>query len=338
MRLDVFGRTAELSEIERFLATPGTLPGALLLEGEAGIGKTTLWRHGVAGARERSWRVLSCAPAESEVSLSFAGLADPLGERFDEVAASLPAPQRRALRVALALEDARSGPADQRTVCAGFLEALRALARHGPVLVAVDDVQWLDRPSASVLEFAARRLGDERVGLLLARRVEQDEPAPLGLDRHLPPGRLHLPIAPLGLGALHEVLHGRLGRIFPRRTLHRLHQVSAGNPLYALEFERALATRETRLGAEHSDTAYSLDGLACVLHDQGDLVGSRDLHERALAIRKTKLDLDHPKPLKAWTIWHACFVTKATCALPAGCKRMPPRLAGECSATTTCIA
>jgi hypothetical protein len=112
MQLEVFGRAAELSEIERFLATPGTLPGALLLEGEAGSGKTTLWRHGVSGARERSWRVLSCAPAESEVSMSFAGLADLLGDGFDKVAASsLPAPQRRALRVALALEDSGGTPA-----------------------------------------------------------------------------------------------------------------------------------------------------------------------------------------------------------------------------------
>jgi hypothetical protein len=95
---DVFGRRAELSEIQRFLASPGTTPGALVLEGEAGIGKTTLWRHGVAGARERSWRVLSCAPAGSEVSLSFAALADLLGEALDEVGPSLPAPQRRGLR------------------------------------------------------------------------------------------------------------------------------------------------------------------------------------------------------------------------------------------------
>ena len=153
MQPQVFGRATELSEIERFLATPGTLPGALLLEGEAGIGKTTLWRRGVAGARERSWRVLSCAPAESEVTLSFAGLADLLDGGFDEVAASLPAPQRRALRVALALEDSGGTPAERRTVSAGFLQALRTLAEDGPVLVAVDDVQWLDRPSTSVLEF-----------------------------------------------------------------------------------------------------------------------------------------------------------------------------------------
>jgi DNA-binding CsgD family transcriptional regulator/Tfp pilus assembly protein PilF len=279
MQPEVFGRAAELSQIERFLAAPGALPGALLLEGEAGIGKTTLWRHGVAGARGRSWRVLSCAPAESEVSLSFAGLADLLGGGFDEVAASLPAPQRRALRVALALEDARSDPAEQRTVSAGFLEALLALARHGPVLVAVDDVQWLDRPSASVLEFAARRLGDEQVGLLLARRVEQDEPAPLGLDRHLPPGRLHhLPVAPLGLDALHEVLHGRLGRSFPRRTLHRLHQVSAGNPLYALELARALP--RVRLAA---DEPLPLPGSLRELA-QGRLVGLAGETSRALLL------------------------------------------------------
>jgi hypothetical protein len=126
---DVFGRRAELSEIQRFLASPGTTLGALVLEGEAGIGKTTLWRHGVAGARERSWRVLSCAPARSEVSLSFAALADLLSEALDEVGPSLPAPQRRGLRVALALEESSEAPAaDQRTIAAGFLGVLRGLA------------------------------------------------------------------------------------------------------------------------------------------------------------------------------------------------------------------
>ena len=108
-----------------------------------------------------------------------------------------------------------------------------------PLAVAVDDAQWLDRPSASVLEFCFRRLQREPVLILLTFRT--DDPVPLGLDRALPPDRLRrVQLGPLSLGAIGEILRSRLGAALPRYTLTRLYDTCGGNPFYALESARAL--------------------------------------------------------------------------------------------------
>ena len=79
---------------------------ALVLTGEAGVGKTTLWRAGIEAARERSFRARTASPTAAEASMSFAALGDLLAERVDDVLAALPPPQRRALEVALLLAEA----------------------------------------------------------------------------------------------------------------------------------------------------------------------------------------------------------------------------------------
>src|SRR6185503_17893695 len=100
------------------------------------------------------------------------------------------------------------------------------------VLVALDDVQWLDVPTQRVLEFAFRRVRDERVGVLAAVRPEASAATvPLGLER----GVRRVEVGPLDLGALGLVLHERLGASFRRPTLQRIREVSGGNPFYALE-------------------------------------------------------------------------------------------------------
>src|SRR6187551_1362014 len=153
----IVGREAELREIERFLAAVRTAPGALVIEGEAGIGKSTIWLEAVRRAEESGFRVLQARPAESEARLSYAALADLVGDAVDEVAFALPAVQERALDVALL----RAGPdetAEPRTTATAVVGVLSALAARGALLVAVDDVQWLDPASAEALAFAARRL------------------------------------------------------------------------------------------------------------------------------------------------------------------------------------
>ena len=237
----VISREEELRALGSFLGP--TPPGAsvLVLEGEAGIGKSTLWQAAVAAAREQGARVLRSQPAQSEATLSFAGLGDLFEPVLPEVAQELPGPQRQALEVALLQETDDSGP-QQRAVAAGVRSALRALARSGPaVLVAVDDVQWLDRPSAGALAFALRRLGDEPVRFLVAERQEHGRPAALGLDRE-PPGVAlsRLRIGPLALAALQRLLHARLGVTFPRPMLRRIHQTSGGNPFFALQLAHAI--------------------------------------------------------------------------------------------------
>jgi ATP/maltotriose-dependent transcriptional regulator MalT len=235
----VVGRDDELAEILAFI--DGGAPAVLLLEGEAGIGKTTLWRTGVDEARGRGQIVLSCNPGGGETHLSLAGLRDLLDEAFDDVAEELPEPQRRVLGVALLrFEPAEAAP-QASPIAASFLSAVRALAARGPVLLAVDDVQWLDAPSAGALEYAARRLRGDPVRLLLAARTEGDSPVPLGLDRAFATGGLdRIAIGPLSLGALGRVIRMELGTEFPRQGLRRLHEASGGNPMFALELVRAL--------------------------------------------------------------------------------------------------
>jgi DNA-binding CsgD family transcriptional regulator len=124
----------------------------------------------------------------------------------------------------------------------GILDILRALSAGGPLVIAVDDAQWLDRPSIDVLEFCFRRLESEPVLILLTLRT--DDAVPLGLDRALPSDRLgRLRLGPLSLGAIGEILRSRLGAVLPRYALTRLYDACGGNPFYALECARMLLDR-----------------------------------------------------------------------------------------------
>jgi len=245
----VVGRERELAALQAFVERTDA-PGAFVLEGEAGIGKTTLWREGVVLGDARGWRVLSCAPAQAESQLSFGAIADLLDTVVDEILPRLPDPQRRALAVALLLAEGAGDPPDERAIASALLAAFAQLADRAPVLVAIDDVQWIDEPSRQVLEFVVRRL-DTPVGVLLSRRGSGDADAPLSLDRALPPGAVErVVVAPLGVGALHRVLSQRLGTSFPRPLLRRLHESSGGNPFYALELARALQRHGAPVGPD----------------------------------------------------------------------------------------
>jgi len=241
---EVVGRDEELAAVDAFLE--GDFPAALVLAGEAGIGKTTVWRAALQQARERGLRVLVCRPAESEARLSFAGLADLLQPVLDEVLDELPPVQRRALEAALLLSDDERQAPDQRTISTACLGAVRRLAGEGRLLVAVDDVQWLDPPTTLVLEFVARRLAEEPVGLLVAERAAEQRQAPLGLARaDLAVARVRL--GPLTSGALHRLLRDQLGATLTRPALRRVHEASGGNPFYALELVRALQASGGRI-------------------------------------------------------------------------------------------
>jgi hypothetical protein len=245
----VVGRERELSCLESFLDAVPAGPVGLFLEGEVGVGKTTLWKEAVAACSGRSYRLLSCRPVESEAQLAFAGLGDLLEEVPEEAMARLPVPQRRALDVALLRAEAEGPAALPRAVSLSVLGVLRALAQVSPVVVAVDDVQWLDRPSAVALEFVVRRLKEEPIGLLVSKRGEAVGDFPLGFDRAFPEGRVdRLFVGPLDLDALDRVLRARLDAQFPRPALAQLHASSGGNPFFALEMARAVLQREPQLG------------------------------------------------------------------------------------------
>jgi DNA-binding CsgD family transcriptional regulator len=239
MMLEIVGREDHLASVHAFI---GEAEGgaALLLEGEAGIGKSTLWFAGVAHARDRGLRVLSSRPAEAERGLAHVGLGDIFEDVLDDVLPALSAPRRRALEIALLLADGPADPVDHRALAVAVRDALQILSEAKPLLVAIDDIQWLDPSSSSALAFALRRLASSRVFLLLARR-SIDGGQPLGTDQALGARRIQLlPVGPLSVGAVHRLLRDRLGRSFARQTLLRIHEWSGGNPFFALELARAL--------------------------------------------------------------------------------------------------
>jgi predicted ATPase len=171
-------------------------------------------------------------------------LADLIGEVIDEVLPQLPGPQRRALEAALALADSEGAPADENVVAFAFLSSLRMLASDDRLLLAIDDVQWLDAPSAAMLRFALTRLETQRVRAILTTRAE----VPLWLQRGVAEDRLlKIELGPLSLGALHELLRARVGPVLPRPTLLRIWETSGGNPFFALELASAVERRGGRL-------------------------------------------------------------------------------------------
>src|ERR687898_745766 len=234
----VVGRDAELRSLRDFVTGISDGASALVLEGEAGMGKTTLWRAGVEAAGSAGLRVLRAEPAESETALSFSGLGDLLDPVLDEALEPLPAGQRSALARALVLEDAAGSSPDAHAVGVALLNAFRGLASSRDLLVAVDDVQWLDAASAAAFAYAARRLRAEHVGLLLARRSGTEASVLEELKRTS--GCSVLDVGPLDTDSLHQLVQAHLGVPLPRPLLSEVHQASGGNPFFALEIVRTL--------------------------------------------------------------------------------------------------
>jgi DNA-binding CsgD family transcriptional regulator len=242
---EVLGRDEELTTISRVLETVPSGPVALILNGEEGIGKTTLWNAALSRAEEHGYRVMSARPLESEAKLAFSAVADLLSDGLDDVLLALPPPQRVALEAALLRVDAE-GPPDPRAVAFGLYGGLEALARSGPLVIGLDDAEWLDPPSARVLRFALHRLEGVPVGVVLASRSDSPDPSPLGLDKSPFDERIHrLPLGPLGLEVTRQILRSRLDVRFPQWVLVEIHEASGGNPLLALELARALVRRGT---------------------------------------------------------------------------------------------
>ncbi len=243
----VLGREHELGVISEFLADGPSPAAALVLEGTAGIGKTTLWQRAAELAQECGYRVLSSRPAEPDSGLSFAGVGDLLAGVIDGVLAELPGAQRSALEVALLLTDSVALVPDQGALAFGFLNALRLVARDGAIAIAIDDVQWLDAPSARLVQFAARRLRDEPVRFLFAIRSGGAAQERAAFAQALPGRHQTLTVGPLSPGALFELLRTVLGQPPSRPLLRQLHETSGGNPLHAIEIGRALGRQGGRV-------------------------------------------------------------------------------------------
>jgi DNA-binding CsgD family transcriptional regulator/tetratricopeptide (TPR) repeat protein len=237
----LIGREAEQAAFEDFLG-PGAVAQVLVLVGGQGVGKTALWEAGLRRARERDFRVLAARPSAAEVQHSFAGLFDLLEGIAAAALGELPPPQLRALEAALLRSEPPAEAPEPFAVAAGFLGALRCLAAAGPLLIAVDDLQWLDAASAGVLAFAARRFHGPRCRFLFARRSGRPGEVEQALG---PAGVTRLDVRPLSVSDTLRLLARRLGLTLPRRTLDQLFEVTHGIPLLVLELGRTLAAQGT---------------------------------------------------------------------------------------------
>ena len=208
----------------------------LRITGEAGIGKTSVWSAATELAAASGARVLAARPVQAELPLGHAGLGDVLGPVAAEVLPHLPEPQSRALAAALSL-DAEPEPGDPLLVGRATVSALRLLADRSPVVIAVDDVQWLDLASVRALAFALRRVRDLPVGFAVSLRSDRADP--LGLADAFGDRLVEIELAGLSLGALGRFLRARVDPDIARHSLVRIHARSAGNPFFALQLARA---------------------------------------------------------------------------------------------------
>lgn len=232
-----FGREAEVERVEALLDGARTGSGAtLVLEGDPGIGKTTLLDEAIERAAGINHRRITGLEAESH--LAFAALAE-IAEPLLDGLSGLPAPQARAIEAALALAPPAAG--DRFAACAGFLGLLTTAAAERPVLLAIDDAQWLDRASAECLGYAARRLAGRSIAFLAAARCGSQHPFT---------GRTVTRIELGGLDdrAARALLEERGGR-FPAATSEALLAAAAGNPMALVEMP-SLLTDAQRSGAE----------------------------------------------------------------------------------------
>jgi len=238
VRLEVT-REAEASAVDEFLTGASDEPRALVIEGEAGIGKTTLWLTVQEQAREHGFQLLSARPAQAETVLAYAVLADLLTRVDPAEWADLPDPQRLAIDRVMLRGDDEDAPADPRAVAAAFLAIVEELARRQKVVLAIDDLQWVDPSSASAIAFAVRRLSGP-VGLVAAVRTGHTENPGAWLALHRPEALRRMELQPMRPGALHRVVSQRLGRSFSRPMIVRIHEISGGNPFYAIELARTV--------------------------------------------------------------------------------------------------
>ena len=174
--MELIDRDAERDTLDRFVAAiRAGQSQALVVSGEAGVGKTALLDYLAANAS--GCRIARTTGCQSEMELAFAALHQLCAPMLDSLQ-RLPAPQRDAVRTAFGMS---AGPAPDRfLVGLGVLSLLSEVAEEQPLVCLVDDEQWLDRASAQVLGFVARRLVAESVGMVFAARITEQRAGGVG--------------------------------------------------------------------------------------------------------------------------------------------------------------
>lgn len=247
-----FVRYNEWRRIHQFAAAAQdrATPAALVVAGEAGAGKSTLWRAAVTAAAGNGIRVLRSEPSAIEADAPFAGLADLLAAELPTVAADIPAERSEALEVALLIRPAGPTAPTAHAIGHAVLAALASLLRRGPVLLAVDDAQWLDAGSLDALSFALRQLTRGPLSVLLAARTEAPaDPLTVGAPAPSQDWRsLLTATAESAEVALPPLDAAQVQRLLPAKaTAAQVRLVAAqsrGNPFWALEIWPDMAAAE----------------------------------------------------------------------------------------------
>lgn len=221
------GRQAEQKRIARFLSAGKRGHAVCLISGDAGIGKTFLLEGARAAARRRGFAVLGTAPDESEADLPFSGL----GDLLESVPGDLQLTELRLLADAL-----RGGKAlEPRTLPAAVARALRALSERRPLLISLDNLEWLDNSSWRALRFALRRVDGHRVAVAAALRSADSERGRAVVRSTATASVERLELTPLPDDAVEELLRRRGVLPDARADRRRLLESAAGNPYFALE-------------------------------------------------------------------------------------------------------
>ena len=227
----IIGRVRELAALTRLVDGLADRGQAALVSGDAGAGKTTLLGAVAAHARARGCRELRCTGVPSETTVGFGGLHELLQPVLDQTGA-LPRRQREALLTAFGLA---SGPAPDRLVLSlAVLGLLEEVAHRQPLVVVVDDVQWVDRSSREIIAFVSRRLSN--APLLLLAGIRSDGQIP---DHRLPAHVHRVHLGPLSTRESEELLATLPDDLTPDAR-HRVVQEAAGNPLALREFASAV--------------------------------------------------------------------------------------------------
>ena len=208
------GRDRELERLSRAVRTTGPRASSVLIRGEEGIGKTAVWRRGIEEHRSAGHRILVTRTSEDELHAPMTGLIDLL-EEADPVGGPLDA------------------DADLLDRGRAVEQTLRALAKETPVVLAIDDLQWLDTVSLRSLRYAMRRLEGVPVSILATERTAGDRVAIVPADRSE-----EVLLGPLSRAALCAAVRAAVGAL-PQPSLDHICELSGGNPLFAIELARS---------------------------------------------------------------------------------------------------